>query len=348
LARCLNIFAPQPANIRSRIIAGSVAAFTPLLAVGAASASTPEPVLAVRAELNAPRGCPSADTFLEEILKRAPGARAASAAEAARRYRANVERAGARFRGEVASESLSRTDGKAVDGATCSEVITALAIVVALSLDADAIAPSEPEAPVTPDRKPPAREPVSPRAPAKKAQKRTAEPSGREWGLAAEGALLGQALPTLLGGGASVFVRTSRTGVFAPSIRLGGGLLFPVDSSPPLELRMPFLLLDFCPSRFTVGPVHASPCVHTTAGLLSGRARRSRDTGATQAAALPFMATGPEVRLELQLERVLFGVRGSLLGVWSAPSFRRRPSGSVVMESGALAVEAGAGFGVIF
>ncbi|MDB4937573.1 MAG: hypothetical protein JWP87_4545 [Labilithrix sp.] len=81
-------------------------------------------------------GCPDADTFVREVLSRAPRARVGSASDGARSLVARV-RAGARGLEGVLSvrDADGHTTERAVHGQRCEELVTALAVIAALVID---------------------------------------------------------------------------------------------------------------------------------------------------------------------------------------------------------------------
>lgn len=331
-------------NVGSHWLASGAIAFTlayPTLAQA-------EPGVAVRAELEAPAECPDADWFLQEILKRAPEARPAMAAEAARRFRARVSRQGAGFSGVLESESLARTDARAVQAPGCQEVVSSLAMTVALSLEADPVEPNEqdqaPEAdepavaaPIAPEPEAPKPDPVKP----------PMLPPARQsslLGVGVEAGILVGGLPLLVGGKAAVLWRAAKPGAWAPMVRVGAGYYTRLDTGDT-KLSLPLATVDLCPSLAAVGPIWLTPCVHSVLGLLRGEARES---GGAEPASLLLGGTGIEGRLEWLLEPVLLDLHGGVLGVWSAPTFRARPSGRVLLEVERLVFDTGLGLSLVF
>jgi hypothetical protein len=85
----------------------------------------------IRVDYLAHEGCPAADVFLDEIHWRTLLARVAEPGEEALLVQARVTR-----RGVVSSGRLSLGEGKArtIEGPSCDEVVSALALITALAI----------------------------------------------------------------------------------------------------------------------------------------------------------------------------------------------------------------------
>jgi hypothetical protein len=294
-------------------------------------ASAPPSQIAVQVELDAPSECPNADALLERVLTRVPHARRASAAEPARRYRATIQRDGERYLGAVVSESHSATDERGSQSASCDELVTLLAVSVALSLENAEPASAPPE---------PAVEAPKGIRPAESASE-----TGVSWGVLLSARVLTASVPALGGGSFEAGLESRTPGSFSPSVWLGALGLFPMAESDSVELTLLAGSLSICPARWAAGPLHVIPCLQTLAGSLSGEAREG--FGAREASLL-FGATGPALRLDARAAPLVVSLSAAALGVWSAPSFRSEPSGRELAAAEALAVSGGAAIGVIF
>lgn len=119
----------------------------------------------VRFDYNAPPGCPDAESFRNRVSARTERARVAVPGELARTFAIEV-----RTDGAGATARLSFTDSRgapvvrAVRGETCDEVVSAIALVTALAIEAGTTEESStpPAAPVAPSTAAP--KPADPRA----------------------------------------------------------------------------------------------------------------------------------------------------------------------------------------
>jgi hypothetical protein len=153
-----------------------------------ASVSAAQPVSEpVRFEYRAPAGCPDAEAFVNRVQARTARARLGAAEELARTFVVEV-----RADASGASAQLSFTDSRgapvvrAVRGETCDEVVSAIALVTALAIEAG---PTEANAPVestqTEPRSGVAPAPEPAAAPRKRALRKP-EPNVVVWSLGAE------------------------------------------------------------------------------------------------------------------------------------------------------------------
>ncbi len=108
---------------------------------------------AVRFDYRAPIECPSAAAFEERVRERSLHAHVATEGEFARTFDVVVAASSGSVR---ASVDFVDGDGshasRTVQGATCDEVVSSIALVVALAIDARATQASTPDAPVAPPR----------------------------------------------------------------------------------------------------------------------------------------------------------------------------------------------------
>ncbi len=119
-----------------------------------ASEATP-----VRVELDGHSGCPNATEFYARVRGRTAKIRLANQGEASRAFRVRLRAKGATTIGVLTIEDEHGTDTRTVTGASCLEVVDALALVAALSADpeattvASALPPTEPSgsAPAAPE-----------------------------------------------------------------------------------------------------------------------------------------------------------------------------------------------------
>ncbi|WP_437323430.1 hypothetical protein [Sorangium sp. So ce381] len=91
-------------------------------------------------------GCPDAEAFLREVTARTDRARAAAADEAALDVRVRITSSEGRSRGRITLGKGEDARVREVDGATCGEVVAALALITALRVDPTASLDPQPPA----------------------------------------------------------------------------------------------------------------------------------------------------------------------------------------------------------
>ncbi|MFO0757825.1 MAG: hypothetical protein U0359_15120 [Byssovorax sp.] len=279
------------------------AALAALLAGVALATAAP-----VRLDYQAGPGCPAEKAFLGAVRALTPNAQAPSGEGPARRFTVRIERAGAQHVGRLRIEEVDGTQAeREVRAPTCQDVVSALALVTALAIDAGPIEAPAPSASVPPAPSasaPPAsstgaRPPgsASPSASASAAPSAsaptsptalpTASPSaapsaapapgpGLRLELGAEGMAYGAMAPGVSWGG-SAFVDLSDWGTsgLARSFRLG----FLLAASLPVQageghatFRLSAARLGACPALLTLGRLVARPCAGLDFGALHGEA----------------------------------------------------------------------------
>jgi hypothetical protein len=140
--------------------------------VGAlASTGAPGDATGIRIELDAPPDCATAEAFYESVRRRTERVRPVTEAEMGVRVVVRLTRVGTQAHGELrVIGEHGESDTRRVDGNTCTEVIEALSLTVALAVDPNVhLAPPEPPQPVyvetTPPPLPPPEEPPPPPPP---------------------------------------------------------------------------------------------------------------------------------------------------------------------------------------
>jgi hypothetical protein len=247
------------------------------LAVSSLLLTLGEGTTAFRLSYDAPAACPTEAAFFEAIQARTEHVRRASADESALEASVRVSRTERGFVGEV-RETLNGTESSArsVDGKTCKEVVEALSLTIALSIDPNAHAPIAKPPPSAPEPGacPPA--PVVRVAPAPVPT--TAAPASPplqiELGLAA---LATETLTSELSAGAALsgtfLKKTGEARLASLELSLwfatSGVLAFPANH----QARFEGLSLDACPARFQFGSVELGPCALVTAGALETTGR---------------------------------------------------------------------------
>ncbi|WP_437708456.1 hypothetical protein WMF45_30215 [Sorangium sp. So ce448] len=106
-------------------------------------------------------GCPDAAAFLREVTARTDLARAAAADEAALDVRVRITSSAGRSRGRITLGRGEDARVREVDGATCGEVVAALALITALRVDPTASLDPQPPAVDPVAAPPPAADPAA-------------------------------------------------------------------------------------------------------------------------------------------------------------------------------------------
>src|SRR5687767_3601668 len=145
-----------------------------------------EPLPGVHFEYRAPPGCPTQSEFVSELRARTTRFVEVEAARAARIVNVTIaQNDDGPFSGEVemreTAEAAPRALRRSVQANLCAELVSAVAVVIAIALDPDAFGSesTSPDPPPTPAKAPPKRAPRRDRA---AAVERRAEPP-LEWAL---------------------------------------------------------------------------------------------------------------------------------------------------------------------
>ena len=232
---------------------------------------------AFRLSYDAPAACPSEAAFFEAIQARTEHVRRASADESALEASVRVSRTERGFVGEV-RETLNGTESSArsVDGKTCKEVVEALSLTIALSIDPNAHAPIEKPPPSAPEPGacPPTPAPPVPPAPEPTTAPHASPPLQIELGL---GVLATETLTSELSAGAALsgtfLKRTGEARLASLELALWFATSGVLASPANHEARFEGLSLDACPARFQFGSVELGPCALVTAGALETTGR---------------------------------------------------------------------------
>jgi hypothetical protein len=129
-----------------RVMPGGAAAVLATAAWMAPGTTAAQTAVAVRVDYQAAAGCPGADGFWAELRTRTVRVRAAGPGEPARTFALRISEAPGGYAGNLVTDA---SDTRAVAGRTCAEVVTALALTTALSVDPEALGAGRP-APVAP------------------------------------------------------------------------------------------------------------------------------------------------------------------------------------------------------
>lgn len=269
------------------------------LTIAGAAAAEPQPY---RIDYRAPDGCSSGDAFVYELVARTPLVRVAGAGDAAATYIVTLSAAPNGMIGElVLRERDGRETRRALRGATCDEVVRALAFIAAILVDPEAISrvPGEPPASARPARTtappPTEREPVS------------RDGTGFRFGASAGASLETSVSPKVaFGPYAELFAERESDGARGLSF----GAAFHHVNAP--SVRTPAGRADFewtagrgwfcalsLPRR---GVFSFMPCGEIEAGTLKAE---GSDTVDPKPVVRPWLAFGPLARLELRPTRFL-------------------------------------------
>jgi hypothetical protein len=299
----------------------------------------------VRVSYDAPVDCPSAQAFYEAVRARTDHVREAVGEEPRLDVSVRVARNARGFAGDVrevvnGKESATRS----MDGATCKEVVEALSLTVALSIDPDAHAPISPP-PIEPLPRP------APSAPVALPPEEVAEPASAPLRLEVGLSTLGTVVETRgLSFGGALFASVFRETSPHTSSGLQLALLFASTDFPSSpsdhHTRFGALALDVCPWRYRVGDVELAPCALGSFGVLE---LTGREVSGAKTVDRAWWSAGLDAQLSLLLGSgwVLEGALGG-----TVPLVRRRyftnDAEHVVAETPAISALARLGIGLRF
>jgi hypothetical protein len=285
-----------------------------------AQSSQPEPEQpqAFRVEFSAAPGCGDREAFAEEVLKRTERLRPAEPGEPALTFLVNIGRTVEGARGQVA---IREPDGnlslRDVPGSDCPEVLSAMALIAALTVDP--LARPDREVPVAARRRrPQSTRPAlplprkgPPRAvPPPPTQAAEPESRGAALGLGT-GARVnahGSVMPELaVGVAAYIEVVSRRSGLFSPSLRVGavfsrhGGFETELASGTNATAAFEWLTarVELCPVRLgSAKRISLRPCAYFDAGRLKGS---GSNVSPKREKSVFWTAAGAELSLEARL-----------------------------------------------
>lgn len=275
-------------DVRSRRALGLFAAAL------AATVSTPlfadDPVEPITLSFEGSEGCPDAASFEAQVRARTSRFRPVSAGETGRGFRARVASGDGQFAGSLLIEEPGAPPAeRTLSGATCADVVAALALVTALAIDPQAktsaiAAPEVPAAapPPAPTAEPsaapavppaPAPSAAAPRDPAPSAPPAPAPEGPLLWLELGPALALGVTPAPLLAPSLRVEGRFDERSWLAPRLRFG--LLRGADGpdaqgSGFTTFTWTAALLEACALPLRSGALRASPCVGTELGVLRG------------------------------------------------------------------------------
>ena len=327
---------------------------------GAARASADDGV-PYRIDYRPAPSCPGIEHFAEQLSARTRRLLPAKPGAAALTFVVEItETAGAVEGRLLLVEAGGNSTERAVPGSNCVEVLDAMALIAAVTVDPGASLGPLPEA--EPKPPPVVAEPAAPPAPTTPPPSRT-YPSG--WGvgtaLSVESNLAPDPLPAL---GVYAELWGERRGPWAPYARAGlhraqsGTIDPPADAAEGLRSGHSQLTwlsgrLLACPVAFSVERIVGRPCGSFDLGVLRGRGYFADGEGpATQTTV--WMAAGVAVEVELLVsERLLVGVDAGLATTlrrgqfFLSPRYFGQPQ-SKVHEIGAFAAHGGLRVGLRF
>jgi hypothetical protein len=287
----------MPRQLRWRL-AGSTLA---LVAGFACPASAQPQVEPIRLTYRATSDCPAEARFVDAVRRRTARWQVVAGEVQARAFDVDVSAGGNRSGGVLRITALDGSVAqRAVAGATCAEVVSALALMTALAIDpsgtagesagaktsADPSAASPPEGPdaggssgppvAPPDPPGAATLAPSPSAESPVAARGPSASSAARWGMGVDGQATGALLAQWgFGGGAFVEVEAGDVGPFVPSARAS---VFATMTSAAFgtgigaELVWLFGRMEVCPWRVPRGgPLTLGVCASLDAGVLHSK-----------------------------------------------------------------------------
>ncbi len=270
---------------------------------GSVRAQTNPAPVRVQIEYEAPTECPDQSAFWEALRARTPRVEAADSSDTVVRVTAGREAGTDGHWGSLLLlENGVVTGRRRVDGASCDEVVEALGLAAALSLDPEAMLGPPPDAEPSP---PPTITPPDPPPP-------TPPPaSAPRWRVAfgSRGVLHVPAAPMVFGG-AEAF-----TDLEGGGHRPTGGLAlgYSVSRNDVATFGVGQVSLTGCPTRLPLGGSSAFlPCAVLDAGWISGAGRH---LAVEQRATRSWLAAGLGVRFQLGLSKHVFVDLGGWLSV---------------------------------
>jgi hypothetical protein len=309
---------------------------------------------AIRIEFEAPAQCSDENAFVSQLRARTQRAHIVTAGEQERRaFHLTITASGDAYDGRLLIRSGDRQASREVTGATCDEVLNALALVAALAIDPHAstadIAPAsapgpapEPAPPPTPPPTPVASEPKPP------APEKTSREEGT-WRVAvgATGGARAGSLPSLSPDGAVFAALSKDRGAFAPEIRLAYVQALSQTLAPgagTVAFDFGTARLEACPVRVRWKDVSVIPCATLEVGSTSASAAGVENPESTHRG---WYAGGAVARVEWEVtKRVVLEASADVLVPFRHDRFYFGPDNLTVYETPSLG--AAASLGVAF
>jgi hypothetical protein len=251
---------------------------------------------AVRFQYAAPAECPDVAVFTARVRERTPRGRLADPQELARTFDVKLAADASGFNGEIAFlDDAGNKVSRRLHGEQCDAVVTSLALITALALDAT-LRPEEPPAP--PPTEPPGAAasppaPVTqPPAPNPRAQAPQRSLSGARIGFTGGyDSAIGEGRLGLLG-------QLDWRGGFALRLAAHYGTAERADAEDRRALlRILGVEASVCPWRFRVGQLAFAPCAAFDVGTLHARGVLSQKLTLPDSDTIVWAAVGAELRL---------------------------------------------------
>jgi hypothetical protein len=230
-----------------------------LVLAGWTAPAAAQETVSVRVEYRAPLACPERSFFLERVSARS--ARFQASDDAPRAFLVELSPADGGFAGRLTTvEPSSARATRELSGDTCEQVVSALALVAALTLESSAPSTAAPP-PTLPLSQPQDPQPASP------------EPLPRTWHLEAGlGAnVTGAVAPALLFGLGPFVEGSLDVGSLAPSLRIAfqgaPATTYAVEGGGAATFQWWLTTAEAC-ARWTIGAFGLSPCARVGVGVL--------------------------------------------------------------------------------
>ena len=282
--------------------------FVALPARAQPAATEPPPALeeAVRFQFAAPSECPDAAVFTARVRERTTRGRLAEPGELARTFNVQVTAAANGFAGQIEFlDDNGAPVNRRLSGEQCDAVVSSLALITALALDA-ALRQEEPasESPPPPAKPAPPPAPVAPpAAPTKTPQASPARPPAPKSLRARIG--FGGAYGTSLHG-PDRFLLAQQGSLIAqlewgngPALRLAAHLdqqALTVDAGRAAELRILGVETSVCPLQLRSEDVALYPCAVVDLGSLRGEGKLGDKLATASGDTIFWASVGAEVR----------------------------------------------------
>jgi hypothetical protein len=295
----------------------------------------------------APAGCPDEPAFRAEVSQKTSKLRSPGPGEQARSFKVQIANGGTR--GTLMIRDVHGEEAvRSVRGEECRDVVSALALAVAIAVDPSAgVPPPEPPAEPPP---PPAPPPIPPRDEPPPRPPPSSMPAVARWNLAlaAEGVGGSAAGPGLgLGGGIAVEARRSRGILKTLALRLSVHHL--ISDTELAAGRASFArttaTLEGCGRAVHVGHLTWSSCLFVMAGVLRAE---GADVALATSDVRAWGAFGPGLRFRYAFAGAAFAeLGGRILLPFTRDRYYFRPD-TTVYEVPTLAAELSLGLGYEF
>lgn len=252
---------------------------------------------AVRFHYQAPPACPDLASFEAHVRERTERGRDAKEGELARTFSVSVREDGTGFTGEIEFlDDVGANVSRRVRGEHCEAVVTSLALITALALDATLRDEDEPPspAPLAPGPSAPAPTPAAPReiAPPPRPTPRPRALTGIRVGVTAG---VAQAIHAPLVGLLGQF--DFRTGVTLRLTAYYGWDEFEVDEGRRAKLRALGVEASVCPLRWGTPQVGLTPCALMNVGTLRSEGVLGNKLTRAGGDTIGWASVGAELRL---------------------------------------------------